>query len=195
MEPSKAETVGVSSNSRALCVALDRYRLPRAIVHVENRSFIAWNRAFLTLTEFSDNQICRLDAKDWVTLGNPVAEAPGLISCVVRTADTGRFLTGHAAVGDDGSVFLMPDLERCTSGSFEQGRVLGIQEERAKIKQIFHDAISPELLVVLFILGEVQKGLNANHAHEAAELAKVTRLIDNVIEKIVAYLDPQEAEQ
>ena len=33
-------------------------------------------------------QLWSLNAKDWVIVGNPVAEAPGLISCVVRTEDT-----------------------------------------------------------------------------------------------------------
>jgi hypothetical protein len=194
MEPPKVETIGISSNSRALCAALDKYRLPRAIVHVENR-FLAWNKAFLTQTGFSDDELARLNAKDWVTLGNPVAEAPGLISCVVRTADTEKFLTGHAAIGDDGSVFVMLDLEDWTSDAFEQGRIIGTREERAKIKQIYHDAVSPELLVALFTLGEAEKELKAKHAREAAELVKVARLIDKVIEKIVTSLDPQGADQ
>src|SRR5215471_20624410 len=93
------------------CAALDNYRLPRAIVHVKNCSFVAWNKAFLSLTGFSDDQLFSLNAKDCITLGNPVAEAPGLVSCVVRTADAERVLTGHASLGDDGSVYVMPDLE------------------------------------------------------------------------------------
>jgi hypothetical protein len=56
------------------CAALDKYRLPRAIVHVENRSFVAWIRAFLRLTGFSDDQLWSLNAKDCVTLWNPVAD-------------------------------------------------------------------------------------------------------------------------
>jgi hypothetical protein len=192
MEPPKAEAIGISSNSRTLCAALDKYRLPRAIVHVANRSFVAWNKAFLAVTGFSDEQLWSLNAKDWVILGNPVAEAPGLVSCVVRTADTERFLNGHAAVGDDGSVYVMPDLEDGTSHAFEQGRLTGSQEERAKIKGLFHDAVSPELLVALFTLAEAEKELTARDAPEAVQLAKVTRLIEKVIEKIVTSLDPQE---
>jgi hypothetical protein len=69
---------GSQTSTRTLCAALDKYRLPRAIVHVENRSFVAWNRAFLSLTGFSDDQLWSLNAKDWITLGNPVAEAPAL---------------------------------------------------------------------------------------------------------------------
>jgi hypothetical protein len=61
---------------------------------------------FLNLTGFSGDQLVSLNAVEWVTLGNPVTEAPGLISCVVRTSDTEKFLTGHAALGDDGSVYL-----------------------------------------------------------------------------------------
>ena len=172
------------------CAALDKYRLPRAIVHVENRSFVAWNRAFLSLTGFSDDQVWSLNAKDCVTLGNPVAQAPGLVSCVVRTADTERFLTGHASIGDDGSVCVMLDLEDGTSDPFEQGRIVGRQEERANIKGIFHDAVSPELSVAFLTLAETEKDLRAKHAPEADELAKVKRLIDKVIEKIVTPLEP-----
>ena len=174
------------------CAALDNYRLPHAIVHVQNCSFVAWNRAFLSLTGFSDDQLWSLNAKDCITLGNPVAEAPGFVSCVVRTADTERFLTGHASIGDDGSVYIMPDLEDGTSDAFEQGRIIGRQEERAKIKGMFHDAVSPELSVALLTLAEAEKELKAKHAPETDELVKVKRLIDNVIEKIVTSLEPQE---
>jgi hypothetical protein len=156
-------------------------------VHVKNRSFVAWNRTFLSLTGFSDDELCNLNAKDCITLGNPVVDAPGVVSCVVRTADAERFLTGHASIGDDGSVFIMPDLEDETSHAFEQGRIIGRQEERAKIKRIFYDAVSPELSAALLALAETEKELKARHAPEADELAKVRRLIDKAIEKIVTH--------
>ena len=173
--------------------SLDNYRLPRAIVHVKNRSFVAWNRTFLSVTGFSDDQLCSLNAKDFITLGNPVAEAPGLVSCVVRTADAERFLTGHASIGDDGSVCIMPDLKDGTSDAFEQGRTIGRQEERARIKRILHDTAGPEVSDALLTLAEAEKELKAKHAPEVDELAKVTRLIDKAIEKIVAALELQEA--
>jgi hypothetical protein len=186
MEPSQPVT---PADSRALCAALDKYRLPRAIVRVETRSFVAWNKPFLTLTGFSGDKLANLNAQDWVVLGDPVAEAPGLISCVIRTADSERFITGHAALGDDGSVYVIPDLENWTSDAFERGRMVGSQEERAKIKQVYHDAVSPELLVALFTLGEAERQLQATHPREAAELTKVARLIDKVIEKLAKSLE------
>jgi hypothetical protein len=39
----------LGAKAYSCCTALDNYRLPRAIVHVENRSFVAWNKAFLSL--------------------------------------------------------------------------------------------------------------------------------------------------
>jgi hypothetical protein len=122
-----------------------------------------------------------------------VAQALGLVSCVVRIADAERFLTGHASIGDDGSVYIMPDPEDGTSDTFEQGRIIGRQEERAKIKRIYHDAVSPELSAALLTLAEAEKGLKAKHAPDADELAKVRHLIDKAIEKIVASLERQEA--
>jgi hypothetical protein len=186
MEGSQSVT---TPDSRSLCVALDKYRLPRAIVRVETRSFVAWNKPFLTLTGFSGDELANLNAQDWVILGNPVPEAPGLISCVIRTVGSERFITGHAALGDDGSVYVMPDLENLTSDAFERGRMVGSQEERTKIKQVYHDAVSPELLVALFTLGEAERELKATHPREAAEITKVARLIDKVIEKLVKSLE------
>ena len=87
----------------------------------------------------------------------------------------------------------MLDLEDGTSDAFEQGRIIGRQEERANIKGIFHDAVSAELSVALLTLAETEKELRAKHAPQADELAKVTRLIDKAIEKIVTPLEPQEA--
>jgi len=186
-----AETLDPETHS--CCTSLDNYRLPRAIVQVTNRSFVAWNRTFLSLTGFSDNQLSSLNVKDCITLGNPVSEAPGFVSCIVRTADPERVLTGHASIGDDGSVYIMPDLEDGASHAFEHGRIIGRQEERAKIKRIFHDPVSPELSAALLTLAHAEKELKAKHAPEADQLAQVRRLIDKAIEKIVTSLEPQEA--
>jgi hypothetical protein len=83
----------------------------------------------------------------------------------------------------------MPDLDGA-SDAFEQGRIIGGQEERAKIKGIFHGAVSRELSVALLTLAQAEKQLRAKHAPEADELAKVTRLIGKVTEKIVTSLEP-----
>jgi hypothetical protein len=186
MEPPQPVTL---PNSRALCAALDKYRLPRAMLHVETRSFVAWNKPFLTLTGFSGHELASLNAQDWVVLGDPIAEAPGLISCLIRTADSEKFITGHAALGDDGSVYVMPDPENWTSDAYEWGRMAGSQEERAKIKQVYHEAVSPELIAALATLGEAERQLKATHPRQAAELTKVARLIDKVIEKLAKSLE------
>ena len=55
---------GLDAGAYSYCAALDNYRLPRAIVHVKNRSFVAWNRTFLSLTGYSDDQLWGLNAKD-----------------------------------------------------------------------------------------------------------------------------------
>jgi hypothetical protein len=188
MEQSKPGTIGILTNSRTLCAALDKYRLPRAIVRIEKRSFVAWNRAFLSLTGFSDDRLWSVNAEDIVTLGNPVFEAPGLVACVVRTADARRSLTGHASIGDDGSVYIMLDPE----DAFEQGRIIGRQEEYANVKEIFREAVSPVLSIALPALAEVERELKATHSPQADKIAKATRLIDNVMEKIVRSLNLEE---
>jgi hypothetical protein len=190
MELPKAETIGILSNSRILCATLDKYRLPCAIVHVANRSFVAWNRAFLRLTGFSEDQLWDMNAKDCVILGDPVAEAPGLVACVLRTEDGERFLTGQASIGDDGSVYVMPDLEDGTSDALEQGRIVGRQEERARIKGVFHEAATPAFSAAIVTLTEAKRRLKAKHAVEAEEFGKAMRLIVEASEKIVDSLEP-----
>jgi hypothetical protein len=59
--------------------------------------------------------------------------------------------------------------------------------------RIFHDTAGSEVSDALLTLAEAGKELKAKHAPEADELAKVTRLIDKMIEKIVTALEPQEA--
>jgi hypothetical protein len=190
MELPKAETIGISSSSRILCATLDKYRLPRAIVHVANRSFVAWNKAFLRLTGFSEDQLWDMNARDCVILGDPVAEAPGLVACVVRAKNGERLLTGQASIGDDGSVYVMPDLEDGTSDAFEQGRVVGRQEERSNIKGVFHETATPAFSTAIVTLTEAKRRLNGKHAAEAEELGKAMRLMVEAIEKIVDSLEP-----
>jgi hypothetical protein len=45
----------LNAGTYSQCAALDKYRLPHAIVQVENRSFVTWNRTFLSLPGFSMN--------------------------------------------------------------------------------------------------------------------------------------------
>jgi hypothetical protein len=84
----------------------------------------------------------------------------------------------------------MPDLEDGTSDAFGQGRIIGRQEERAKIKRIFHETVSPELSVALRTLAEAEKELKAKHAPEERRtpVHRLRKLERSRIWRVAAHL-------
>ena len=61
----------LSQEAKAICDALDEFRLPRAIVHVEQDCFIAWNTSFEERTGYSADELQVAHLKDLIVIGEP----------------------------------------------------------------------------------------------------------------------------
>ena len=95
-----------SLDSTALCSALDRFGLPRAVAHAEADTFIAWNRAFLDRTGFSEEAIRIAGINKRLMLAEPITreiealeglpDDVEIASCVLSCPSKEGFVTGHA---------------------------------------------------------------------------------------------------
>ncbi|MGA8654793.1 MAG: hypothetical protein WB586_01475 [Chthoniobacterales bacterium] len=188
-----------SPDSKALCSALDRFGLPRAIAHAGADAFIAWNHTFLERTGFSAEAIRTVGINKRLTLAQPVQEKIGVLEglpdnveiapCVLSCPSKKGFVTGHAVKNAEGYLFLMLDVSDPTADVFAHGQTLGRKQEQDRIRRLLHDALSPQLLVALFaIAGAEAKAEEEGHA-EAKDLARAMRALEEGIDNIVRALE------
>ena len=83
----------------------------------------------------------------------------------------------------------MLDVSEPVAEVFAHGQTLGREQERARIRQLIHDALSPQLLVALFaITGAKAKAEEKGH-EEAKDLARAMTALEEGIDNIVRALE------
>jgi PAS domain-containing protein len=192
----------LSQEAKAICDALDEFRLPRAIVHVEQDRFIAWNESFQERTGYSADALQVAHLKDLIVIGEPDAQfaeseqrsLPGVqfARCTTRCSGQEHFATGYCAKREDGFMLLMVDVINPTTGAIEDARIFGQQEERNRIIQLFHDRVSSKLLVAAFEVQRAKVELDAKGLEERRAVSKAAEKLNETIDEVVSILDPEE---
>jgi PAS domain-containing protein len=192
----------LSQEAKAICDSLDEFRLPRAIVHVEQDCFIAWNRSFQERTGYSADELQVAHLKDLIVIGEPDAQfaeseqqsLPGVqfARCTTRCSGQEHFATGYCAKREDGFMLLMVDVINPTTGAIEDARIFGQQEERNRILQLFHDRVSSKLLVAAFEIQRAKVDLEAKGLEEGRAVSKAAEKLNETIDDVVSILDPEE---
>jgi hypothetical protein len=186
-----------------ICGALSEFQLPRAIAHLGTDHFIAWNERFRSLAGYTNEALQLASFKELVVLGEsqPIGEegslplSPGidLVPFTLRTFNDGRLTTGHAAKRDDGFLLLMPDVVDPGTGTIEDARTFGREEERIRIFKIFHDQVSPKLLAAIFEVTRVKEDLESKGLKE--ESKSVSKASEKLIETIDTLLEALDSDK
>jgi len=193
----------LSQEAKAICDALDEFRLPRAIVHLEKDCFVAWNKSFRERTGYSAEELQVAHVRDLIVVGEPDAQfteneqqsLPGVqfARCTTRCSGQEHFATGYCAKRDDGFMLLLVDVINPTTGAIEDARIFGQQEERNRILRLFHDRVSSKLLVAAFEVQRAKVELEAKGLAEGQAVSKAAEKLNETIDAVVAVLDPEEA--
>ena len=188
-----------SLDSIALCSALDRFGLPRAVAHAGADTFIAWNQAFLDRTGFSAEAIRIAGINKRLTLAETVQGELGALeglpdnveisSCVLSCPSKEGFATGHAVKNAEGYLLLMLDVCDPVADVFAHGQTIGRKQERDRIRRLLHDALSPQLLVALFAIAGAEAKAEEEGHEEAKELARAMKALEEAIDNIVRALE------
>jgi len=86
----------------------------------------------------------------------------------------------------------MLDAFGASSAQFEQGRVLGREEERNRIIKAFHDEVSSSIVAALFLMDTARTELEQAGLPQAEAVAKVSNILTETTEKITDALSPGE---
>lgn len=185
-----------SDDAQHLCAALNRFALARAVAHLRQNRFVAWNASFRQRTGLDDEAIAPLEFSRCVSLGAVEAKAGPFvqfIGCTMRGASDGGPIPGLAACRADGYCYLMLDAVYPADSAFHHGRLQGLQEERSHLERVFLDEAGPKLLAAAFQVEIAKRRLEANRL-DAAPLAQASQALTEAIETLGAALeakDPQ----
>jgi hypothetical protein len=184
--------------AQQLSVWLNRSAFPRAIADFERQYFVSWNSTFLERTGYSENRLKVIRPEQIIVLGDeqsPLSSSSGLpsaefIKCVVRTALQPAVLSGHVlkALRNLGYIMLQ-DVELSASTKFEEGRMLGQEEQRARLIQMVHDAVSPSLLGAIFAIEWLKEIMQAENLPHAEIALRASELLTEAVEKLSDVLE------
>jgi signal transduction histidine kinase len=92
------------------------------------------------------------------------------------------------------SYLTLPEIAATGSVEFEQGRLVGQEEERARIAQEFHDEVSSEVLAAIFKIELAKEKLNSSESPQAEAISELSEVVSDTIEKIADILEKRKQE-
>jgi hypothetical protein len=181
-----------------LCVHLNEFALPRAIVDLDRQRFVAWNTRFLARTAYSEAELETVDSGKVILTGdsaflppdegdNPTAE---FFALAVRVPTKTAAAPGYLIRSKRNLGYLMlRDLDPATSTDFEQGRLVGQEQEHARIVQMFHEEVSSGLIAALFKIQVAKEKLESAESPESKPIAQASEMLSDAVEKIGEVLE------
>jgi PAS domain-containing protein len=177
---------------------LQEFALPRAVADLTEQQFLAWNRAFLERTGYSEEELRALRPGQ-VLIQSEQPSFPGeaagdhlsanFYAIAVRTTKDEAALPGHLMKSNHNLGYLMlEELKPEFPGKFEQGRLVGKEQERVRITQIFHEELAPSLMAVVFNLELLELKLEAAGSPHLRQAIKAAQLLSETTEKITETL-------
>jgi PAS domain-containing protein len=188
---------------QTLCVHLNEFALSRAIVDFDRNRFVAWNNRFLSRTGYSEEEIKSIEPDKIVIESdtrftnpsegdNPSAE---FVPVAVRTPKAAAAEPGHLVRSKHNLGYLMLNDGSTASQEFEQGRLVGKEQERMRIVQMFQEEISSGMLGAVFKMHQAKEKLNSIGSPEAAAVSEASQLLSEAIEKMGTVIDDEEREE
>ena len=183
-----------------LCAGLEQFGLPSAIADLNEQCFIAWNAIFLEQTGFSEAEITTLTVGKTIVTSEPDIISPGgvekfalgLFPCVVRRAMNRSVLPGYVQRSREGLAHILLEPRQTLSGrDFQHGELFGQENERIRMRQVFHQDVSSPILAAIFAIAAAKDA--AKNASVSESLQKASDLLTGTLEAMGAALEGKEA--
>jgi len=187
-----------------LCVHLNEFDLPRAIVDFDRKRFVAWNQKFLALTGYSEEDIKALGPESIILQSDLRFSSPAegenaaaeFFPMALKVPTEISAVSGHLVRSKHSLGYLMLDhTGPTTSTSFEKGRLVGKEQERRRIVRMFHDEISSGLLGAIFKIHMAKEKLKSANSPEAEPVSEASEMLSEAIDKIGEALRDEKKEE
>jgi PAS domain-containing protein len=171
---------------------LNEFALPRAIVDFERGSFVAWNKRFLERTGYSEDELKSAKPEELLTLSEswfPLSdEREGqkveYVSCAARRPFGADPAPGYVVRAQDKIGYVMLEITDSPSAQFEQGRIVGREEERNRVRTTFHEEVSSSIIAALFLIERAKSELRKVESPQAESVSKASDILTEATEKI-----------
>ena len=179
-----------------VCAVLNEFALARAIVDFERCLFVAWNQRFLEQAGYSEDEIRSAKPKDllsfgesWVPLSDKEEGQPvEFIPCAVRRPYDADRTPGYVVRTAGKIGYVMLDLPDAPPVQFEQGRIIGREEERNRIIKAYDEEVASSMIAALFLIETAKSELEEAGLPQAETVSKASDKLAETSEKIVEVL-------
>jgi len=181
---------------RAICSALEHFSLTAALCSLEDNKLVVWNQLFQKASG-SEDELAQTGLSSLIlldeTYGGSILEnghsthVVRFVPCVLKNSLLNEWVPGRALKRSDGMLLALLGLPvgDVAFEGFIHGHLIGREQERDRTRQLLHDVLSSKILIASFIAHEIYQSLSAAGSEEAKELAKVTKLLQEVIDGVV----------
>lgn len=153
---------------------------------------MAWNQSFLERTGYSEDELKSANLEELLTLSGswfPLSdEREGqkveYASCAAKRPLSAGEVPGHAIRAQDKFGYVMLEITDSPSAQFEQGRIVGREEERNRIRTAFHEEVSSSIIAALFLVEMAKSELRKVESPQAEAVSKASDILTEATEKI-----------
>ena len=179
---------------------MNEFALPRAIVDFERHCFIAWNQRFLEQTGYSEDEIKSVKPEELLTFSETrfflsdekESRKVEYISCAAKRPFGADVIPGYVVRSQNKVGYVMLEIAESPSAQFEQGRIVGREEERNRIRTAFHEEVSSSIIAALFLIEMAKSELEKAGSPQAEAVSKVSDILTDATEKIAEVIkDPE----
>lgn len=185
-----------TQNLQEFCAVLNEFALPRAILDFEHRSFVAWNQTFLEQIGYSQEELksAKLGevltlSESWFSLSDErEGQKVEYVSCAAKRPLSAGEVPGYVVRTQDKIGYVMLEVTDSPSAQFEQGRIVGREEEGNQIRAVFHKEVSSSIIAALFLIEMAKRELRKVESPQAEAVSKASDILTEATEKIAEVI-------
>lgn len=183
---------------RAVCTALDQFRIPAAVVDKSRDRFVTWNKGFEKTLGATAAQIEQLRPGEIIRLMPVAAEAASwhhhhpceLVHPAVTQGVTGQCFRKNE---HDALLILNTFAVARETDDFVRGVLIGQQTTHGHLKQTFHDTVSQQVMAATFAVEMLRGKLEGDAVANSKEVTAISTLLQSLFTDIQMALNFQPA--
>jgi hypothetical protein len=184
--------MNIPEDSRVICAGLDQFCLPSALFARSIDRFVGWNKSFMEATGVSADEMRVVPVSEILRLETPTAEAsqcetaPAPVhpeKCVLKATSDGQAVTAKLFEREDGYSLLIVDgnTDEQSNEDFIRGLITGKTEEQDRIRQKFHDDVTPQIMAAAFATETLAERARQGVDQDPEELKRIADLITDLV--------------
>jgi len=179
-------------DSRVICAGLDQFCLPSALFARATDRFVGWNKSFMEAMGISADEMRAVPVSEILRMETPAAEAsecetaPAPVhpeKCILKATSDGKPTTAKLFEREDGFSLLIVEGSAAEQSNedFIRGLITGKTEEQDRIRQKFHDDVTPQVMAAAFATETLAERVRQGADQDPEELRRIADIISDLV--------------